>query len=307
ERKPPVSCLFVYNSNALMTSPAQEKIRAGLAREDLFTVVFDQVMTDTARYADVVLPAASFLERHEVSRGYGAMVLHESKAVIEPVGESRPNHEVFAALCRLTGLAKPGDPESGEQLRDAALGTGADAARLRRELGERGIASPAEGGTPIQFVDIFPRTPDRKIHLFPADLDAQAPKGLYGFQDDPATPRFPLALISPATERTINSSLGQLHLAQVPLEMNPADAKARGVKDGDAVRAHNAFGEVRCLARINPEIPEGVVALAKGIWSHNTLNGRTANALAPDTLTDLGAGACFNDARVEVEGISQPS
>ncbi|MBI3449169.1 MAG: molybdopterin-dependent oxidoreductase [Acidobacteria bacterium] len=307
ERKPPVACLFVYNSNALMTSPAQEKIRAGLSREDLFTVVFDQVLTDTARYADVILPAPSFLERHEVSRGYGSMVLQESRAVIEPVGESRPNHEVFAALCRLTGVSKAGDPETGDEIRDAALGAGPDSARWKRDLEERRITAPSEGGTPIQFVDVFPRTPDLKVHLFPADLDAQAPKGLYGFQEDPATAEFPLALISPATERTINSSLGQLHLEQVPIEMNPADAKARGVKDGDAVRAHNSFGEVRCLARINPEIPEGVVSLAKGIWSHNTLNGRTANALAPDTLTDLGAGACFNDARVQVEGIAVSS
>ncbi|MGH2628125.1 MAG: molybdopterin-dependent oxidoreductase, partial [Anaerolineales bacterium] len=110
----PIRLLFVYNSNPLATLPNQEKVRAGLAREDVFTVVFDPVLTDTARYADVVLPAATFLEREELRRGYGAFALQEAKAVIPPVGESRPNHEVFAELCRLTGLTRPGDPETAE-------------------------------------------------------------------------------------------------------------------------------------------------------------------------------------------------
>src|SRR5207253_2573313 len=117
----PVDLLFVYNANPLATVPNQEKVRAGLSREDLFTVVFDPVMTDTALYADVVLPATTFLERDEMSRGYGAMVLQEARAVIPPVGESRPNHEVFAELTRRAGLSRPNDPESAAQMTQAIL------------------------------------------------------------------------------------------------------------------------------------------------------------------------------------------
>src|SRR4029077_20521854 len=110
--EPPIGLLFVYNSNPLATLPNQRQVRAGLAREDLFTVVFDPVLTDTARYADVVLPATTFLEHTELRAGYGAAVLQKSVPVVPPVGEARPNHEVFLELCRRLGLARPGDAES---------------------------------------------------------------------------------------------------------------------------------------------------------------------------------------------------
>ncbi len=154
------------------------------------------------------------------------------------------------------------------------------------------------------MVDVHPRTPDGKIHLVPEDLDREAPGGLYAYRDDPATPRHPLALVSPATRRTISSTLGQLHREQVALEIDPHDAASRGIGSGDEVRVWNDLGEVRCRARIARDLRPGVVCLPKGIWSHNTLNGATSNALVPATLTDLGGGACFNDARVEVEKVS---
>ncbi len=299
-----VDLLFVYNSNPLATVPEQERVRAGLEREDLFTVVFDPVMTDTARYADVVLPAATFLERTELSRGYGAFVLQESGPVVDPVGESRPNHEVFAELCRRTGVARPGDPETADEIAQAILASSPRGAEIRRQLDGGGIAFPAEGPAPVQFVDVFPRTPDGKIHLVPQDLDREAPLGLYGYRPDPSTDRFPLALISPATDRTISSTLGELRRSPVSLGMHPEDARRRGIRDGDRVRAFNELGSVRCLARLDAELRPGVVFLPKGLWSHNTESGSTATALSPDTLTDLGGGACFNDARVEVERAS---
>jgi len=303
-----VDLLFVYNCNPLSTMPNQRKVREGLSREDLFTVVFDPVMTDTAMYADVVLPATTFLERDEMSRGYGAMVLQAGKAVIPPVGESRPNHEVFAELARRTGVARPEDPETAAEMKDAILAKSPSGARYRRELAEAGIAHAFPGTSgPVQFVDIFPLTNDRKAHLVPEELDREAPGGLYAFRPDPATPELPLALISPATDRTISSMLGELHEAQVPVELSPADARARGISEGDEVRVYNELGEVRCLARINDALREGVALLPKGIWRQNTLSADGPNALAPDTFTDLGAGACFNDARVQVERIERPS
>jgi len=301
---PPIDLLFVYNANPLATLPCQEKVRAGLAREDLFTVVFEQVLTDTACYADVLLPATTFLERSEISRGYGAMVLQESKGVIPPIGESRPNHEVFAELCRRMGVANPGEPEGAEQLTEAILRADPRGSELRRALDLEQLAFPETGHAPIQFVDSFPLTDDRKIHLFPEALDQEAPNGLYGYQEDPATGRFPLALISPATTRTISSTMGQLRRGQVALDLHPVDAASRSIADGDEVRVYNDFGEVRCRARSSPLMRPGVAYLPKGLWGHNTLNGATSNALVPDSLTDLGGGACFNDARVEVERLS---
>ena len=299
----PVELLFVYNSNPLATIPNQQKVREGLSREDLFTVVFDPVVTDTALYADVVLPATTFLERDELSRGYGAMVLQEAKAVIPPVGESRPNHEVFADLARRAGLARPGDPATAEEMKDHILRSSRSAAAIRRALDSSGIAFPEGNPAPVQFVDVFPLTPDRRAHLVPAELDREAPGGLYAFRPDPQTEEFPLALISPASDRTISSTLGELHESPVPIEMAPDDAAARGIADGDRVRVFNSLGEVRCFARRQPSLKSGVVMLPKGLWSHNTISGTGATALAPDTLTDLGGGACFNDARVEVERI----
>ena len=153
----------------------------------------------------------------------------------------------------------------------------------------------------MQFVDAFPRTSDGKVHLLPEELEREAPGGLYAYRPDPATAQFPLALISPATDRTISSTLGELHRSPVPLELHPDDAAARGIADGAPIRVYNGLGEVRCRARLNPGLKGGVVLLPKGIWTHNTDNGTTATALAPDTLTDIAGGACFNDARVEVE------
>jgi anaerobic selenocysteine-containing dehydrogenase len=298
---PPVQVLFVYNCNPLATMPDQEKVRRGLLREDLFTIVFEQVWTDTARLADLVLPATAFLEHHEMSRGYGSYVFYDSAPVALPAGEARANPDVFSDLCRRLGLDRPGDPETSEDLAAALLSR---SARLREELDRNGVAAPDCGPAPVQFVDSFPLTPDRKAHLVPGALDREAPHGLYAFQEDPATERHPLALLSPATNRTISSTFGQLYQERVALEIHPDDAARRGIASGDTVRVWNDLGEVRVAARLSPDLRPGVVLLPKGLWGKHTLSGNTANALAPDTYTDLGQGACFNDARVEVERVA---
>ena len=300
---PPVKLLFVYNANPVATIPNQRKVRAGLARADLFTVVFDAVWTDTARLADVVLPATTFLEHTELSRGYGAYVLHAARPVVAPVGEARSNNAVFGELVRRLGLARDGDPGSDDAVIEALLASAPDGARLRADIARDGQATPAFGDAPVQMVDVFPRTPSGKIDLFPAALDRAAPVGLYGYQPDPATAGAPLALISPASGRTISSTFGQLVPGPVPVELSPEDARRRGIAEGDRVRVFNTLGEVHCRASINADLRAGVAMLPKGLWSRHTDNGATANALCPDTLTDLGGGACFNDARVEVQRI----
>jgi anaerobic selenocysteine-containing dehydrogenase len=292
---PPIEMLFVYNCNPLATMPDQNRVLLGLQRNDLFTVVFDQVFTDSARYADVILPSTTFLENYDIAKGYGPISLQLVRPAIEPIGESRSNPEVFSDLAERLGVGVA-EEETDTLLRVV----GRVPAALRTELMERGSVSPPYGGTPIQFVDVFPLTPDRKVHLCPEALDREAPGGLYTYQPDPATERYPLALISPASEKTVSSTMGELRERAAVLQMHPSDAQARGLAQDDPVRMFNDLGEVQVAVSLNPDVRPGTVSLPKGLWRKSTYNGSTTNALCPDSLTDLGGGACFNDARVEV-------
>jgi anaerobic selenocysteine-containing dehydrogenase len=154
-------------------------------------------------------------------------------------------------------------------------------------------------------VDVFPNTPDRKIDLFPDVRNRASNDGLYRCQDDPGTNRFPLALISPASDQTISSTLGELHRGDVPLVMHPDDAEARGLADNDAVRVFNDLGEVHCTLSVRSLVRPGTVSLPKGLWRRSTRNGSTGTALVPDTVTNIGGGACFNDARVQVASLAR--
>jgi anaerobic selenocysteine-containing dehydrogenase len=299
---PPVDVLFVYNCNPAATVPDQRRVLKGLEREDLFTVVFEQVMTDTALYADVILPNTTFLEGYDFAKAYGPLNIALAHPVIDAVGEARSNADVFGELCSRLGFIDQGEP-SGEldllvEVLDSLPGT------IGAELRNGNSPVPPFGSTPIQFVDVFPNTADRKVDLFPAALEATAPAGLYRYQPDPATDAYPLTLISPSSERTISSTLGELPRPDVKLTMHPEDAAARGLADNDLVRIFNELGEVQCTLSVLPTVRPGTVSLPKGLWRRSTRNGYTANALVPDTLTDLGAGACFNDARVQVTSLA---
>ena len=166
---------------------------------------------------------------------------------------------------------------------------------------EQRAVPPPSGPRPVQMVDVFPNTPDGRIHLYPSSLAAQGP--LYSYEADPASPDYPLALISPASEKTVSSTFGQLRTNVARLQIHPADAEPRAISDGDPVRAFNGLGDVHCIAQVTPMIARGVVSLPKGLWRQSTMNGETANALSPATLERHSGGACFNDARVEVARI----
>ena len=298
---PPVNVLFVYNCNPAATVPDQQRVLRGLERENLFTVVFEQVMTDTALYADVLLPATTFLEGYDFAKGYGSITLDLGRPVVDVVGEARTNADVFGALAARLGVLRDEEPKDELELMVRVLNElpgsiGADLSAGR-------MPTPPCGPAPVQFVDVFPNTPDRKAHLFSAALDASAPMGLYRFQPDPATERFPLTLISPASDRTISSTLGELPRPDVKLLMSPDDARARGLEEGDLVRMFNELGEVQCTLTVAPTIRPGTVSLPKGIWRRSTRNNTTGTTLVPDTLTDIGDGACFNDARVQVASL----
>ena len=176
---PPVQMLFVYNCNPLATVPDQMRVLKGLEREDLFTVVFEQVCTDTARYADVVLPAPTFLEQYDIARGYGPISLQLVRPVIEPQGEARPNADVFSELSARLGLATAED-ETETLFRIAGrMPDGVGAELLDGE------ATPPYGGAPVQFVDVFPLTPNRKVNLFLKRSPRTLPRACPGYQPDP--------------------------------------------------------------------------------------------------------------------------
>jgi anaerobic selenocysteine-containing dehydrogenase len=297
---PRIEMLFVYNCNPLATMPDQNRVLRGLQRDDLFTVVFDQVFTDTARYGDVILPATTFLENYDIAKGYGPISLQLVRPAIEPVGQSRSNPEVFSDLAQRLGVGAAED-ETDTLMRVV----GRFPEGVGEKLMERGSVPPPYGGAPVQFVDVFPLTPDRRIDLCPASLDGQAPGGLYAYRPDPATDRYPLALISPASEKTVSSTMGELRERSAVLQMHPSDAAARGLAQDDPVRMFNELGEVHVPLALNPDVRPGTVSLPKGLWRKSTFNGSTVNALVPDALTDVAGGACFNDTRVEVASLGK--
>jgi anaerobic selenocysteine-containing dehydrogenase len=288
-QQPPIRALFVYNANPVAMTPDQNRIIAGLGREDLFTVVHEQVLTDTARFADVLLPAPTVFEQHELHKSYGHYALQYSEPVIEPVGESLSNPALFARLARAMGFDEPALQASEDELLRDALAVdgdrGVDLDILRRQRAVR-----VRSGEFVQFGTEFPS--GGRVELDPAvcaGVSYVSPRGAY-----------PLVLLTPASDRLINSIFGEFNLDRPYLAMHPDDAAVRAVGDGEAVRVFNDLGTVHVVVKLSDELRPGIVTLPKGLWRSSTLNGATSTALVADDLTDIGAGACFNDARVDV-------
>jgi anaerobic selenocysteine-containing dehydrogenase len=286
---PPIRALYVYDCNPVATVPDQERVIRGLSRDDLFTVVHEQVWNDSCDYADVVLPATTFLEHHELSRSYGGYVLQWASPAIPPVGESRPNHAVITELGRRLGVE--GLERSEEDIARAvvdALPT-APAGSWERLQADRFVKLPSF----VQFVDVFP---SRKLRL----VDDAPPR----YREPPVDAERPLILISPASPRGISSTLFEtLGVGQATVGLHPDDAARFGVTEGAEVRVFNSVGEARLRAALDPGLRPGVAEIPKGTWRRSTLDGRTGNALVPDHVDERGAGACYNDARVSVERV----
>jgi anaerobic selenocysteine-containing dehydrogenase len=284
ELDPRIAVLFVQGANPAASNPNQHAVHAGLARDDIFTVVHDQVLTDTARFADVVLPATTHFEARDVAASYGAYVLQETPAVIDRVGESRTNNEVGAALATRFGYpADRFDPDPAVVLAGAVTdGNGADGARPLRGDGET-----------VQFRDAFPTFASKR-----ARLSGLAQIGVPTFQ--PLDGAYPLALLSPASPKTINTMFAEFDGPEPVVRVNPHDAAARNVEDGTMVRVFNGQGALELTVRVDADLRPGVITIPKGLWCRALPCGLTANVLVPDTLSDLAGGATFNDARVEL-------
>jgi anaerobic selenocysteine-containing dehydrogenase len=300
---PPLKALFVYNHNPLVVHPDQNRLKQGLAREDLFMVGIEVAMTDSMAYADIVLPACTHFEHADIYAAYGQQYLQRADAVIPPVGESLPNTDIFRRLAARFGFSDAAFSETDADLMDDALDP--DDSRMQGIRAsqvplDRAIRMEFFGQEPILFQNVSPQTPSGKIELQSAMLGARFGAALPQFR--PLVSPFPLTLITPASDKRITSTFGGLAANDdsPALEMNPADAAARGLVDGSSVKVWNDLGQVFLTLRISTAVRSGVVSSEKGAWLRTSRNGQTVSALAPTHKADLADGACYNDSRVEV-------
>ena len=309
---PPITWLLVYNLNPVVTLPNQNRVIEGFMREDLFTVVHEQFMTDTARYADIVLPATTQFEQWDLMGSWGQTYLALNPPAIAPRGEAVANSELFRRLSHALGFEESYLHTSDEHRIRQLLSSGhpyLDGISFESLL-ERGWA-------PLTLpADWRPRatggftTPSGKCEFYSASLAAAGHDPLPNYVPiavaSTAGQALPLRLISAKTSHFLNSGYVNLPHAgtrkQHPeIQINAHDAAARAIVAGDRVRMFNGLGEVEAIARVSADTAAGVVYMAFNWWPSVTLNGSSANALTPDGLSDLAFGSNAFDARVDVQ------
>ena len=303
---PPLRAVFIYNHNPIVVHPDQNRMRRGLAREDVFTVGIDVSMTESMAHCDIVLPAASNFECDDLYASYGHHWLQRAEPVIAPLGESLPNTEIFRRLAARFGFDEACFKSSDLELMDEAVDAndprlgGVRPSQIPTTAARR---MSAAGEPLVLFRNVFPGTPSGKVELVSDWL-----AGRWGEAARVAGWRapgneLPLRLISPASDKRVSSTFGGLagSLRSPNLLMHPADASARGLVSGGEVRVWNERGEVLLPLLVTDAVRPGVVASEKGAWLATSRSGQTISALASaDMRADLAEGACFNDTDVEV-------
>jgi anaerobic selenocysteine-containing dehydrogenase len=303
-KDPPIESLYVYSSNPAAVAPDQNQVLKGLTREDLFTVVHERFLTDTARYADVALPATSSLEHSDLYRSYGTYCIQRAKAVIPPIEESKSNWKVFGLLARAMGFDEPFFRHTADDLIDHLLSIPSP---MREGIDRKAFSAGKAVELPLpKDARIRFGTPSGKIEILnpaePHPLPIYIPP-LGG--DDP------FCLMTAPSFYALNSSFREradLRRRErgMSLKMNPSDAEKKGFKEGEPVIAFNRLGEVSFLLRITPEVPQGVV-VAEGIWWLEHAPGpRSVNALTSQRLTDRAQGSTFYDNTVDVRSVNKP-
>jgi anaerobic selenocysteine-containing dehydrogenase len=326
---PPVKALFVYSSNPAAVCPNHNEVVRGLRREDLFTVVHEQFFTDTTDYADIVLPATTFFEHKDLQAAYGHYYLQVSDQAIEPLGECRANVEVFRALAERMGFKDSCFSESVDEMIDGALASknpwleGISRERLERERQGRlnfsrqlPVAS-CQSETSESLEPFLPfahgnfRTPSGKAELYSEAMKALGLDPVAEFTP-PTESRnggqgtaFPLELLARKADNFLNSTFPNVPSVQAMeepdlLEMHSADARARGIADGETVRVYNGRGEIFLKARVDGAVQPGVVS-ARLSWAKLSPGYRNINVLTSEKLSDLGNSATFYSVLVEVE------
>jgi anaerobic selenocysteine-containing dehydrogenase len=311
DRGAPIRALIVYNSNPVAVAPDSTRVVQGFGREDLFTVVLEHFQTDTADYADILLPATTQLEHLDVIKPYGHYYMVANNPAIAPLGESKPNSEIFRLLAKAMGFAEPCFSDSDETIAQAAVAEDWDFEAVRAAGWKRmglpmGIARFAHGGF---------NTPSGKVEFFSARAQALGLDPLPDYvapQEDTrsaAAARFPLAMISPPARNFLNSSFVNVRSLRAAegepwLDIHPDDASVRGVIQGNYVRVFNERGSLELRARVTNRARRGVVVGLSVWWKKLARDGKNANELtSSDTLTDMGRGPTFYDCLVQVEAL----
>jgi anaerobic selenocysteine-containing dehydrogenase len=343
-KHPPVKALFVYNSNPAAVAPNHNLVVRGLTRTDLFTVVHEQFFTDTTDYADIVLPATTFFEHKDLQAAYGHYYLQVSHQAIAPLGECRSNVETFRALAHHMGFEDECFRESVDEMVEGALQSpnpwlqGIDSQRLEREghirlnFGNTSVgtelrsvqagqspASTQESCDPSPFLPFAEGnfcTRSGKAEFYSEELGKLGLDPVASFTPPEESrhaeraQRFPLELLARKSDNFLNSSFANVTALQKMehtdlLDLSAADAQARGIQDGSQVRVFNDRGEVFLRARVNGAVRPGTVS-ARLNWAKLSPSGASINVLTSERLTDMGRGATFYSALVEVEAVCGP-
>ncbi|MEP6885884.1 MAG: molybdopterin oxidoreductase family protein [Gammaproteobacteria bacterium] len=311
DQNAPINALIVYNSNPVAVAPDSSRVARGFAREDLFTVVLEHFQTDTADYADILLPATTQLEHLDVIKPYGHYYLMANNPAIAPLGECKPNTEIFRLLAKAMGFTDPCFSDSDETIAQAAVAKDWDfdavrAAGWKRVGLPKEVARFAEGGFD---------TPSGKVEFFSIRARAMGVDPLPDYiapQEDTrseAAVRYPLAMISPPARHFLNSSFVNVRSLRAAegepwLDIHPEDAGKRGIVHGNYLRVYNDRGSVELRARVTDRARRGVVVGLSVWWKKLARDGKNANELTnSDTLTDLGRAPIFYDCLVQVEAL----
>ena len=301
---PAIEALIVYDSNPVAIAPESAKVVQGFSRSDLFTVVLEQFQTDTADFADYILPATTQLEHWDVHMSYGHTDVLLNRPAIAPLGEAKPNAQIFRELAAHMGYTEPCFAEDDLTLCRTAYGEAVDFDKLL----DQGFVSLTTKEAPFAHGNFS--TPSGQCEFFSARLAALGFDGLPDHVPNHeafnSSLQYPLAMISPPARNFLNStfvnvpSLSELH-GEPLLEMHALDAAARGLQNGDLVRVFNRRGVYHCKLKISPRARAGVVNGLSVWWRKLGLNGTNVNQLTSQNLTDLGAGPTFYDCLVQVE------
>lgn len=315
---PPVKVLFVYGSNPAASAPNQMKVRQGLARDGLFTVVVDHFLTPTARYADIILPATMAIEHRDLLTSYGHLYLNWNEPATPPPGECLSATEMFRRLARAMELDEPALYDSDETIARQVLASGhpsLDGITLE-ELKARGWMRLNYPERFVPFAYRFP-TASGKLEFVSARMAEAGLDPVAGYtpshessQRDTALAReYPLALVTPANHYYLNSIFANVPKQQqrsgvATLLIHPDDAASRHIASGDEVRVSNVRGEFRAVADVSDQVRLGVVVSTKGRWPGLSKETATINAVVEERDSDMGRGAVYHDNRVRVDRIS---
>jgi anaerobic selenocysteine-containing dehydrogenase len=302
---PPVKALIVYQANPMGSNPDQRRVREGLMREDLFTVVMEQFATDTVDYADIVLPSTMQTEHLDVNDGYGHLYVHLNRKAVEPPGECLSTTETFRRIARAMGLDEPALYESDESMARTLLGDERFA-----YLWEHGWVRFVDAQPFVPFVDGFP-TPSGRLEFFSERAAADGHDPLPGY----IVPRVaedsshPLCLIAPASHWTLNTIFAnkpdlRKKAGGPRITVHPDDALPRDLHNGDTARVFNARGSFLAEVEVSDRVRPGVVGSTKGHWLKHVRGGANINATVEERDADMGGGAIYHDNRVDVERAS---